>query len=83
MRVPIVNVDVGYIDVDVNLEDFDDDELADELERREYVVYHKDDDRDYLLSREDRWTLLELIDSHNPLVGTSLYFIREKIVNGS
>jgi len=81
--VPIVNVDVGYIDVDVNLEDFDDDELADELERREYVVCHKDDDRDYLLSREDRWTLLELIDRHNPVVGSSLYFIREKIVNGS
>ncbi len=76
-----VNVDVGYVDVDVDLEYFDDDELANELESRDYVVYHKDDVRDDLLSNDDRWTLLKLIDSHNPEVGSSLYFIREKIAN--
>ena len=78
---PKVSVDVGYVDVDVDLDDFDDDELASELESRDYVVYHKDDERDDLLSKDDRWDLLKLIDSHNPAVGSSLYFIREKIAN--
>ena len=69
--------------VSVDLEYFDDDELANELESRDYVAYHKDDNRDDLLSKDDRWTLLKLIDSHNPAVGSSLYFIREKIANGA
>jgi hypothetical protein len=78
---PTVSVDVGYVDVDVDLDDFDDDELADELEHRGYIVYHKDDGSDNFLSKEDRQALLLLIDSHNPDVGSPLYFIREKIAN--
>lgn len=78
-----VSVDVGYVDVDVDISDFDDDDLIDELKSRDYVVYHRDDNRDDLLSKDDRWTLLKLIDSHNPVVGSSLYFIREKIANGA
>lgn len=78
---PKVSVDIGYVDVDVDLEDFDDDELVSELESRDYVVYHKDDERDDLLSKEDRHALLMLIDSHNPDVGSPMYFIREKIMN--
>lgn len=78
---PMVSVDVGYVDVDVDLNDFDDDELASELESRDYIVYHKDDERDDLLSREDRYALLALIDSQNPDVGCPMYFIREKIAN--
>ena len=79
------SVDVGYVDVDVDVDisHFDDDDLADELERRDYIVYHRDDNRDDMLSNDDRWTLLKLIDSHNPVVGSSLYFIREKIANGA
>lgn len=73
---PTINVDV-----DVDLYDFDDDELASELESRDYIVYHKDDERDDLLTKEDRWALLKLIDSHNPGVGSPMYFIREKIAN--
>lgn len=80
---PTVSVDIGYVDVDVDLKDFDDDELADELESRDYVVYHKNDERDDLLSKEDRRALLMLIDSHNPDVGSPMYFIREKIANAS
>ena len=80
---PKVSVDVGYVDVDVELEDFDDDELVDELESRDYVVYHKNDGRDDFLSKEDRHALLMLIDSHNPDVGSPMYFIREKIANGA
>jgi hypothetical protein len=78
-----VSVDVGYVDVDVDLEYFDDDDLVDELESRDYVVYHEDDERDDLLSKEDRHALLMLIDSHNPDVGSPMYFIREKIANGA
>ena len=80
---PKVSVDVGYVDVDVELEDFDDDELVDELESRDYVVYHKNDGRDDFLSKEERHALLMLIDSHNPDVGSPMYFIREKIANGA
>lgn len=78
-----ISVDVGYVDVDVDISYFDDDDLVDELESRDYIVYHRDDNRDDLLSNDDRWTLLKLIDSHNPVVGSSLYFIREKIANGA
>jgi hypothetical protein len=75
---PTINVDV-----DVDLYDFDDDELVSELENRDYIVYHKDDERDDLLTKEDKIVLLDLIDDHDPIVGSSLYFIREKIANGA
>jgi len=83
MTITTVSVDVGYVDVDVELEDFDDDELVDVLESRDYVVYHKNDGRDDFLSKEERHALLMLIDSHNPDVGSPMYFIREKIANGA
>jgi hypothetical protein len=52
---PTINVDV-----DVDLYDFDDDELVSELENRDYIVYHKDDERDDLLTKEDKIVLLDL-----------------------
>lgn len=67
---PSVEVDVGYIDVDVDLEDFDTEDLVEELQRRrehfvltEYVnhllsgIYEKRrNNQDY------QWELDQLID---------------------
>lgn len=61
----------------MDLIDFDDDELIKELEDRGYMV------RDDFLTKEDKHSLLILIDSLKPDVGSPMYFIREKIANES
>jgi len=72
-----VSVDVGYVDVDVDLEDFDDDDLIEELRLRDYVIL---DSEEMYLSREDAKFLKDLIDNElKPSVGSQLYSIREKL----
>ncbi len=77
-----VSVDVGYVDVDVDLDMFDDDELVSELEGRGYTVLHDDDP--LLVSvepftRSELEILQNLVDGQKPNPGTELYFIREKL----
>jgi formiminotetrahydrofolate cyclodeaminase len=74
-----VSIDVGYVDVDVDLDKFDDDELVEELESRGYTVT----DEPRVLDAEETEVLLKLIDDQDPAPGSQLYFIREKIVNGT
>ena len=77
-----VRVDVGYVDVDVDISDFDHDDLVDELESRDYIVVHKYEQQD-LFTKEETQVLLDLIDTQKPTPGSVLYFIREKIANGT
>jgi hypothetical protein len=77
-----VSVDVGYVDVDVDLDKFDDEELVSELEGRGYTVLHDDDP--LLVSvepftRSELEILQNLVDGQSPRPGTELYFIREKL----
>lgn len=76
-----VSVDAGYVDVDVDLDDFDSDTLITELETRGFKVLEINDPR--LKAPEftvDELRVLEtLLTNQNPQVGTELYFIREKI----
>ena len=77
-----VSVDVGGVDVDVDLDDFGDDCLANELESRGYVVVHKDeiDVQQVSFKKEERDELLKLIDSVNPPIASYLYNVREALV---
>ena len=77
-----VSVDVGYVDVDVDISEFDDADLIDELESRDYIVVHKDNQED-LFTKEEIQVLLDLIDDQKSAPGSVLYFIREKIANGA
>jgi hypothetical protein len=76
-----ISVDVGYVDVDVDMGDYDSDDLIGELESRGFEVLESNDPR--LKAPEftaDEFRLLEsLIANQNPRVGTELYFIREKL----
>lgn len=76
-------VNVGYVDldVDIKMEDFDTDVLIGELEERGFEVLDKDDTRlsaPEFESQEIR-ALIDLLDSVSPDVGSELYFIREKL----
>lgn len=76
-----VSVDVGYVDVDVDFNDFDSDTLIEELESRGFEVLEINDPR--LKAPEftaEEFRLLEtLVSNQNPAIGTELYFIREKL----
>ena len=50
------------VDVDIYLDEFDDDEIADELENRGYYVSRKKPDVSF--DREDWQFLLDLLDKH-------------------
>jgi hypothetical protein len=79
---PTVSVDVGYVDVDVDLDDFDNEELVSELEGRGYTVLHDDDPLLVPvepLTRSELEILQNLIDVQKPNPGSELYFIREKL----
>lgn len=75
-----VSIDVGYVDVDVDLEDFEDDDLVEEVKSRGYVVYDENDVNPFEFTPEEIDTLKQLIDEQDPKVGSVLYFIREKLV---
>jgi hypothetical protein len=77
-----ITVDVGYIDIDVDMSDFDDSDLIEELESRNYVVIKKDKETEYLLSiftKDDLKSILELIDKSKN-TSHQVEFIRNKIV---
>lgn len=79
---PTISVDVGTVDVDIDLSDFDDDELADELEDRGYTVIYHTDYNEFLFSKSDTELLLTLIDRENAKPGTDLHRIRDVLVYG-
>ncbi len=70
------------VDVDVELDEFGDEELVSELESRGYTVLHDDDP--LLISvepftRSELELLQNLVDGQKPNPGTELHFIREKL----
>lgn len=76
-----VSVDVGYIDVDVDIDDYDSDTLITELESRGFEVLEINDTRLKApeLLPEEYGMIIEIIDKQNPPIGSDLYFLREKI----
>lgn len=74
------------VDVDVDLEDFDDDDLIGELENRGYEVLASDDPilkailKAIQFKPNEIRAMIDLIDGQNPIVGTELYFIREELI---
>jgi hypothetical protein len=76
-----ISVDVGYVDVTVDLDDIDTDELIDEIETRGFVVLEVNDPRLHIeeFSKEEFRLLKSLVAAQNPAVGSDLYFIHEKL----
>lgn len=72
-----ISVDVGYVDVDVDTED-----LIEDLESRGFEVLEDDDPRLKAPEFEpgEIEILIRLVESQNPVIGSELYFIREKLV---
>jgi hypothetical protein len=70
------------VDVDVDLNDFDDDDLIDELECRGYEVLSSDDPilNAIQFKPNEIRAMIDLIDGQNPILGTELYFIREELI---
>lgn len=66
-----------YVDVDVDFDDFDDDELVDELEHRGYQVF-KEGREVESFDRYDWQTLIEIIDRQPRTF--ELDRVREKIL---
>jgi len=66
-----------YVDVDIDLDDFDDDELVDEMEHRGYFV-SKEESRESF-DMEDWKLLLEMVDNTPETVYTRR--VREKLMN--
>jgi len=77
-----VTVNIGSIDVDVDLADFSDSDLIEELEHRDYVVIEKSKKTEYALSifsKDELKSILELIEkSDNSSYDVEL--LRNKIV---
>lgn len=67
----------AYVEVDVDLDEFDDDQLVDELEHRGYQVF-KEGREVESFDRYDWQTLLELIDRQPRSI--ELDRIREKVL---
>ncbi len=76
-----VSVDVGYIDVDVDIDDYDTETLITELESRGFEVLEINDPRLKApeLLPEEYSMIVEIIDKQNPPIGSDLYFLREKM----
>jgi hypothetical protein len=77
-----VSVDVGYVDVDVDLGDIDTEDLISELESRGFKIIEKNDPLLVapVFTREEQRSLIDLITAQNPVVGSELHFIRENLV---
>lgn len=68
-----------YVDVEVNLNEWDDDEIVEELQARGYTVTKTEDTADVeAFEREDWQLLLEMIDK-NPQTLYTLR-VREKLL---
>jgi len=76
-----VSVDVGYVDVDVDVDDFDSDTLITELETRGFEVLEINDPRLKApeFTTEEFRMLCDIIDKQAPIIGSNLYFLREKM----
>jgi hypothetical protein len=76
-----ISYDVGYVDIDIDLNDFDSDDLQEELEARGFVVLEEGDDYAFggSLNREEARLLQDLIQAQGIIPGTPLYFIYEKL----
>lgn len=70
------------ISVDVNMDDFDTEDLIGELESRGFEVLEVNDPRLKAPEFEpgEMEILIRLVESQNPAIGSELYFIREKLV---
>lgn len=66
------------VDVDVDMEDFDDGELIDELEERGYRVYSPNDPEEPLLSKHECEVVLNLI-GWDQRPGSEMHSIVEKL----
>jgi hypothetical protein len=78
--VVIVSVDAGYVDVDVDLEDFDDDDLISEIESRGYEVFEENTDAWISpFTKAELAIIQRLVDSQESKPGSELFFIREKL----
>lgn len=66
---------MAYIEVDVNLEDFEDQELIDELEERGYYV--SEDEPEEQLTREEKDVIMNMMGIGK--VGSIEYNIYEKL----
>jgi hypothetical protein len=77
-----ISVDVGYVDVDIDMVNLDSGDLIDELESRGFEVLEDNDPRLKApeFTKDDIRILIELVTSQNPTVGSKLYFIREKLI---
>lgn len=77
-----VSVDVGYVDVDVDMGDFDTGYLITELEARGFEVLEVNDPRLKAPEFEPHEirALIALVEAQTPAIGSELYFIREKLV---
>lgn len=65
------------VDVDIDLEDFDDSDIIDEIKERGYKVYGEDDEDEHHLSRYELEKLTEIIGEQK--VGSELWSVREKL----
>lgn len=77
-----ISVDVGYVDVTVDLDDIDTDELIDEIETRGFKVLEVNDPilKTPEFSLEELGIIEALITAQDPVIGSDLYFIREKMI---
>ena len=67
-----------YVDVDIELDEFDDDEIIEELESRGFIVNNNDKEVEKF-EMEDWKLLLEIIDKVPETVYTRR--VREKLMN--
>jgi hypothetical protein len=68
---------MAYVTIDINLDEFDDDELIDELEGRDYKVLDATEVSDYELTKDEITAILERFQMSLP--GTVGYNIYEKL----
>lgn len=78
----IVKVEIGYIDVDVDLNRFDTDSLVEEIESRGFEVLECNDPQltAVVFETHEKHILIGLIEDRSPDIGSELYFLREKLV---
>lgn len=77
-----VSIDVGCVDVDVDMGDYDTEDLITEIESRGLEVLEVNDSRlrAPVFEREEMETLIRLVEAQNPVIGSNLYFIRDKLI---
>lgn len=76
-RTICVTVDTT-VDVDVDMEDFTDSDLIDELEERGFIIHDPDDYEDPMLNKEECELILDRV-GWDAKPGTDLYSAIEKL----